>query len=75
MLKVCTVCRGVKKIMGMGCLDVDCYGCAGLGVVVDKAEKKEPPKANFTDEELSEADKLAESAMTEIKAKRKARRA
>ncbi len=40
--KLCSGCRGAKKIMGMGSMqDIDCRVCGGIGYVPVEEKKEE----------------------------------
>ena len=38
--QICSVCRGRKKVIGMGMMEADCYRCHGIGYI-DLSEKVE----------------------------------
>lgn len=61
MLVRCKTCRGAKKVMGLGCIQVDCKQCSGAGYVSIK---------EAIEEEAPEETKPKEKSKTEQKQKK-----
>lgn len=53
-LKGCPCCKGRKKLIGLGSIEIDCGTCNGIGWVKSNVSFDNPPDIEVTKEELEE---------------------
>lgn len=68
----CDVCKSKKVIMGLGCFEVDCYNCKGVGFVEEETGqfKQDECVENINNEnDLLTDDPISEPMQQRVKRK------
>ncbi len=65
-LQKCLICKGQKKIIGMGYIETKCENCHGVGWIEADDEKEDQKEEELLAEEIELEEELEEKSEKEI---------